>query len=364
MPSLKPFLLFLLSAPCFAQVLLAPKALLAPGDTTGSTSAAQVFFSLAAGTYTGSQTVTLTTSVVGATIFYTTDGTTPTILSTRYSGPLTVASSQTVKAIAAVIYIDGQNQNQNTHVGSGTFHWKAWCYLSGCDPGGSGVPQATSQTFNVVSPVIVGAGNSMSLSMTSSATVNQTNALMTDILSDCTANCTQWAHDFQVQFSCSTFGNLSQSEHDQFWFDNADGYRWMYGMQWNKAGGRWELVGNSNVDWTNSGVTQSMSCGVWNHVQMLTHRVVAEMGTKPCTDKFGAHWPCLYYDQLNINGTVHQLNQAYAANANPTGWTGEGMQHQININAKNATETEYYSQDNFIATGNSTAVVSAAYTIN
>jgi hypothetical protein len=56
--------------------------------------------SLAAGTYTSAQTLTITDTAQGATIYYTVDGSAPTTASTTYSGPITVAASETVKAIA------------------------------------------------------------------------------------------------------------------------------------------------------------------------------------------------------------------------------------------------------------------------
>ena len=57
-------------------------------------------FSPAAGTYLGTQTVTLSDATSGATIYYTTDGTTPTTSSTQYTAPIAVTFTQTINAIA------------------------------------------------------------------------------------------------------------------------------------------------------------------------------------------------------------------------------------------------------------------------
>ena len=57
-------------------------------------------FSPAAGTYTSAQSVTISDATSGATIYYTTNGTTPTTSSTEYTGPITVSSTETLEAIA------------------------------------------------------------------------------------------------------------------------------------------------------------------------------------------------------------------------------------------------------------------------
>jgi stage V sporulation protein SpoVS len=57
-------------------------------------------FSPAGGTYSSVQTVSLTDKTSGAAIYYTTNGATPTTSSTKYTGAIKVAASETIKAIA------------------------------------------------------------------------------------------------------------------------------------------------------------------------------------------------------------------------------------------------------------------------
>jgi hypothetical protein len=57
-------------------------------------------FSVASGSYSAPQTVRITASNRQASIFYTTDGWTPTIDSPRYDGPITISSTTHLRAIA------------------------------------------------------------------------------------------------------------------------------------------------------------------------------------------------------------------------------------------------------------------------
>jgi N-acetylneuraminic acid mutarotase len=73
-----------------------------PAVTTAFTNAATPTFSVAAGTYTSTQTATISDATAEATIYYTTDGSTPTMNSSIYTGPLTVSLYSTTETINAI----------------------------------------------------------------------------------------------------------------------------------------------------------------------------------------------------------------------------------------------------------------------
>jgi sugar lactone lactonase YvrE len=68
--------------------------------TFASQTTATPGFSVAAGTYPTPQSVTITDTTPGATIYYTTDASTPSMASTAYTGPITVNTMQTISAMA------------------------------------------------------------------------------------------------------------------------------------------------------------------------------------------------------------------------------------------------------------------------
>jgi Chitobiase/beta-hexosaminidase C-terminal domain/Putative Ig domain len=83
--------------------------------TVNSNLAATPTFSPAGGTYSSAQTVTISCTTPSSTIYYTTDGTTPTTGSPVYSSPITVSTTETVQAIATAAGFSQSN------VGSATY---------------------------------------------------------------------------------------------------------------------------------------------------------------------------------------------------------------------------------------------------
>ncbi len=90
------------------------------GDTftiTGTTPVVSTpTFSPAPGTYTGTLKVTISTATADASIRYTLDGSTPSATSTLYTGPISVTSSKTIKAIAIA------SGKTNSFVATATYH--------------------------------------------------------------------------------------------------------------------------------------------------------------------------------------------------------------------------------------------------
>lgn len=77
--------------------------------------AATPVFSVASGTYSGAQSVVISDTTSGASIYYTTDGSTPTTSSTLYKTAVNVSSSMTVNAIAAA------SGFSNSSIGTATY---------------------------------------------------------------------------------------------------------------------------------------------------------------------------------------------------------------------------------------------------
>lgn len=96
-------------------------------------------FSPAAGAYGPSQSVVLSSPSAGAKIYYTTNGSTPTSGSTLYSGPITVSSSKTVKAIAITSGTHNSNVSSAAYVINGAVATPSFSPVAGSYVGAQSV---------------------------------------------------------------------------------------------------------------------------------------------------------------------------------------------------------------------------------
>src|ERR1700729_1273643 len=85
-------------------------------------------FSPVAGTYSSSQTVSISCSTLASSIYFTTDGTIPTFpitgSTTLYTGSITVSSTKTVKAIGVLTGLLNSAVGVATYtIGSATFNF-------------------------------------------------------------------------------------------------------------------------------------------------------------------------------------------------------------------------------------------------
>src|SRR3989442_3455742 len=131
---------------------------MANSSVTSATYAMRVVaptFNPAGGSFVGSVTVTLSTTTSGATIYYTTDGSTPTTASSAYTGPVPLTTTTTLKAMAAA------SGMSNSSVTSATY---------------TIVQPAAPPTFNPAGGTVLG---SVAVTM-NTATDRATNYLTTD----------------------------------------------------------------------------------------------------------------------------------------------------------------------------------------
>lgn len=132
---------------------------------TFSPAVATPTFSPVGGSYGGTQSVTISTSTAGATIYYTTDGTDPTTSSTVYSGPVSVASSLTLKAFATkASYID-------SHIGSAVYTIGGTLAAPNFSPGAG--TYSTAQTVTISATGSSGVSIANSMTETSNSTDSQ-----------------------------------------------------------------------------------------------------------------------------------------------------------------------------------------------
>lgn len=123
------------------------------GLLNGETTAAAPVITPNGGTFSTSQSVTMSSATSSASIYYTLNGTTPTTASTQYAGPITISSNTTVKAIAAA---SGYLQSS---VSSATFTFGTSCSA----PSSNGINVCSpAEGASVTSPVLINAAATVS----------------------------------------------------------------------------------------------------------------------------------------------------------------------------------------------------------
>jgi hypothetical protein len=215
--------------------------------------------------------------------------------------------------------------------------WKPVCALPSCNPGGIGVPTATSQTIDHKSPTKD--GYSMKVSLTGP---QYTNALWTHI-----SGSDDNATSFSVSLWVYPGGKASQAgsfEYDLFDFSKSTGTEFMWGSQCNQVNRLWQVFDQLHGHWINTSVPCSLAANRWHHIRWDVHRVAGD--TDRCEGK-----PCMYYDTLTVDSKVYPVNVKYPAGRLPGGWSSAvGFQVQIDIGkGAQATIDEYVDLADFVA---------------
>jgi len=326
----------------------------------GGSQAAANLLSLPAGTYTGTQSVSINCPT-GLTCFYTTDGSPANIASTEYTGtPISVAASATINVVAAQTCDVAQNTQATST------DWKCTNVNGGqsggltCQAGGgvgSIQPSAWSMSY--------GTPATWSVSTTASSSETQQLFIYTDHTTAC-QNADMLVEDKTIQAGQNqTF--IANNELDAFLFDTAHHIEYMAGLQCDQQSGtmQWQLDSGDGTGWHNTGIACNISATSPTHVSLITTR---DIGGTGCTGGRG----CLHYKTLCVNGTCTALNTDLGLEALPSTWSDAvGNQDQIDLtntatSGQNPTTGTRQVWDNNITAGYSSSLItsSATYTIS
>jgi len=236
-------------------------------------------FSLASGTYTSAQTVALSEATSGVNIYYTTDGSGPTTSSPIYSGPITIANSMVIEAMAA----GSGYTNSGLARASYTIKPPSQAYIP------SNATQVTEiQTLpnwrTKFDPGTIGTGSGV-MSMASDpslsgqagrfdTTYSYYGGVLYSVTYDNDPDSTNFVYDAQVWIDAgSVIGNLEMDNNQVI----ANGNTVIYSFQCAGTSGVWEFGSNGgtvdapNAKWVKS--TQpcnpaKWTTNTWHHVQI------------------------------------------------------------------------------------------------
>jgi hypothetical protein len=172
-----------------------PSTFLSEGSQQNSGAVTAPAFSPVGGTYTSAQTVTISSTTPGASIRYTTNGSTPSeTAGTLYSGPITVASATTINAIAYESGMIDSAVSSATYTITGlSWYNTAWAHRKPITIHHAGVSGAS----NLVNfPVLVSVTDPNLMSVANGGNVAQSNG--NDILFTASDGATKLAHEIET----------------------------------------------------------------------------------------------------------------------------------------------------------------------
>ena len=252
------------------------------------------------GSYTGSQSVTITDATSGSTIFYTTDGSTP------QTGTPTYLFTGVISGSSA--------------------YWGKTCYIGSpqCSGGvGTTAPEGTpTETFGLNTPsASTGTSNAVAhFSFEDPNLGSYTQVLWTSLngASTTSGSALYITADFWEQ---SVFAaGKTNLEFDQFL--STSGWLYMFGTQCSGANGYVIQYDNETHGWVSTGISCSgMVDGNYHHIVAKYHR-------DPNTSTACSGAPCEYWDSIQIDSTVYTLNATLPATS--TTW-GEILASQFQV---------------------------------
>jgi hypothetical protein len=329
------------------------EAIAAATGYTNSTVAAAVFsiatpvaatpvFSPAGGSYSSSQSVTITDGTAGVAIYYTMNGTTPTTSSTLYQGAITVASSETIEAIAmASGYANSQIATATYTIGTtGGASNGQWTWMAGSNAVN---PSEVFGTMGVASPSNEPGSTSEATSMVDSSGGfwlfgGDAFGVHNDLWYFDTANNEwTWVNGSGQPSSSGSYGtqgvasatNLPPGRAEAAGWGDKTGNLWVFGgipissitnnvlndlWKYNIASKQWTWVTGSNVP--NASPVFGMQ-----GVAATANTPGNLAGVADCTDIQGNFWLFGGSNNLNTQGTPGLYNTLWKFNPTTSQWT-------------------------------------------
>jgi N-acetylneuraminic acid mutarotase len=308
-------------------------------------------FTPAAGTFATAQTVSITDATPNASIYYSTDGSTPTTQSSLYSGPITISSSQVVQATAIAAGESASPVSTAVYV-----LWPAganneWAWLSGTDLlspvyGTQGVPGLSNTPgARYVPAQWTDANGNLWLFGGGQGALGSNEELFDDLWEyDPKAHLWTWVSGNQYWNLPGVYGTQGKAGANNFpgsrdgaasWVDSA-GHFWLFGGIGNDSAGTGGILNDlwefdpSTMMWTwVSGSSTVGSAG--GQVGVYGALGVAASGNTPGSryspavwvDKNGHFWLFGGYG-FDANGAGAGLNDFWEFDPSTNDWTWEG----------------------------------------